>query len=112
MPCAAPEGWFYEEEHHGAKDEKVFRRELIRLETSLQQGGDREKYCFLHYPPKFGTYQCDEILELLEKYHVTKLYYGHLHGASHRLAFQDVRNGTEYHLAAADYLNFRPLRVL
>ena len=105
-------GWFYEEERHGAKDEKVFRRELIRLETSLQQGGDREKYCFLHYPPKFGNYQCDEILSLLEKYGVTRLYYGHLHGASHRLAFQDVKNGTEYHLAAADYLNFVPLRVL
>lgn len=104
-------GWFYEEEKHGAKDEKVFKRELIRLETSLQLAGDREKYCFLHYPPKFGTYQCDEILELFSKYGVTRCYYGHLHGDSHRLAFQGLHYGTEYTLVAADYLNFQPKLV-
>lgn len=104
-------GWFYEEERHGAKDEKVFRRELIRLETSLKLAGDREKYCFLHYPPKFGSYQCDEILELMSTYGVTRCYYGHLHGDSHRLAFQGVRNGIEFTLVSADYLNFRPKLV-
>ena len=30
---------------------KVFHRELQRLETSLKAAGDREKLCFLHYPP-------------------------------------------------------------
>lgn len=104
-------GWFYEEERHGAKDEKVFRRELIRLETSLKLAGDREKYCFLHYPPKFGSYQCDEILKLMSAYGVTRCYYGHLHGDSHRLAFQGMRNGIEFTLVSADYLNFRPILV-
>ena len=105
-------GWFYEEERSGARDEKVFRRELIRLETSLKLAGDREKYCFLHYPPKFGSYQCDEILELLERYQVTHCFYGHLHGESQRQAFQGMLNGTEFTLVAADYLNFIPRRVL
>lgn len=105
-------GWFYEEERHGAQDEKVFRRELIRLETSLKLAGDREKYCFLHYPPKFGVYHCDEILALLERYHVTHCYYGHLHGDSHKLAFQGIAGNTQFHLVAADFLNFKPLRVL
>lgn len=105
-------GWFYEEERSGAKDEKVFRRELMRLETSLQLGGDREKFCFLHYPPKFGSYQCDEILELLRRYEVSRCYYGHLHGAGHAMAFQGKLEGTAFYLASADYLDFRPLRVL
>lgn len=105
-------GWFYEEEKHGVKDEKVFKRELIRLETSLLLAGDREKFCFLHYPPKYGSYHCDEILELFEKYGVSRCYYGHLHGDSHRLAFRDTYKGTEFHLVAADYLDFKPLRVL
>lgn len=104
-------GWFYEEERHGARDEKVFKRELIRLKTSLQLAGDREKYCFLHYPPKFGSYQCDEILELFSRYGVTRCYYGHLHGDSHRLAFQGQHFGTQYTLVAADYLNFCPKLV-
>lgn len=105
-------GWFYEEERHGAKDEKVFRRELLRLEASLQLAEGREIFCFLHYPPKFGDYQCDEILGLLEKYQVSRCYYGHLHGESHKLAFQGLWKNTAFSLAAADYLNFTPLKVL
>ncbi len=105
-------GWFYEEERHGAKDEKVFKRELMRLETSLQLAEGKEIYCFLHYPPKFGHYQCHEILALLEKYHVSRCYYGHLHGASHSLAFQGRLGNTDFFLTSADYLNFRPLKVL
>ena len=41
-------GWFFEE--NGAPQwEKVFKRELIRLEASLKAAGEREKLCFLHY---------------------------------------------------------------
>ena len=36
-------GWFYEEERSGQHDEKVFRRELCRLEASLKAAGEREK---------------------------------------------------------------------
>ncbi len=105
-------GWFYEEERHGAQDEKVFRRELIRLEVSLQSAGDREKLCFLHYPPRFGSYRCEEIHSLLEQYGVRQCYYGHLHGDAHKLAFQGFWGSVHYRLVSADYLNFKPLRIL
>ena len=105
-------GWFYEEEKSGQHDEKVFRRELIRLEASLQSAGEREKLVFLHYPPKYKGYECPEILALLEKYQVRRCFYGHLHGASHALAMEGVWNGVDYRLAAADKLNFKPLLVL
>ena len=36
-------GWFFEEERSGQHDEKVFHRELCRLEASLQAAGDRPK---------------------------------------------------------------------
>ena len=41
-------GWFYEQEQEGTHDEKIFRRELGRLEASLKAAGDHEKLCFLH----------------------------------------------------------------
>ena len=104
-------GWFYEEEKQG-QNEKVFRRELARLETSLQAAGSREKLCFLHYPPFYTGYCCAPILELLERYQVRACYYGHLHGASHRLALQGRRGGVEYRLVSADYLKFRPEKIL
>lgn len=105
-------GWFYEEERHGAQDEKIFKRELMRLEASLKAAGECEKLCFLHYPPRFGSYQCKEILEMLPAYGVKRCYYGHLHGDSHKLAFQGSHDGVEYRLVSADFLDFCPLRVL
>lgn len=101
-------GWFFEE--HG--DLKVFNRELIRLETSLKAAGKKEKLCFLHYPPRYQGYTCQEIIELLERYQVKACYYGHLHGGSHRLAMEGTYNCVEYHLVAADYLDFQPKKIL
>ena len=105
-------GWFFEEERSGQHDEKVFRRELIRLEASLKAAGDKPKMVFLHYPPRYKGYECREILELLETYQVRRCYYGHLHGGSHKLALQGLWNGVEYNLVSADYLNFRPVCVI
>ena len=46
-------GWFFEEERSGQHDEKVFRRELIRLEASLRAAEEKPKLVFLHYPPRY-----------------------------------------------------------
>lgn len=100
-------GWFYEEDR-GVHSEKVFRRELLRLETSLKAAGDREKICFLHYPPCYQGYVCREIIDLLEQYRVEKCYYGHLHGSGHRLAIEGRYGAVDYHLVSADYLRFKP----
>lgn len=104
-------GWFYEEEKAG-QDQKVFHRELMRLETSLKGAGEREKLCFLHYPPFYTGYTCQPILDLLEAYGVKACYYGHLHGGSHRLAIQGRWGSVEYHMISADYLNFTPKKIL
>ena len=105
-----PRGWFYEEDEGGHND-KVFRRELIRLEASLKAAGERKKLCFLHYPPRYHGYLCAEIIALLEQYGVEQCFYGHLHGGSHRLAIEGRSGGVDYHLVAADYLQFRPYRI-
>ena len=104
-------GWFYEE-NAGPHTEKVFRRELIRLEASLKAAGEREKLCFLHYPPLYKGYRCQEILDLLGRYGVKACYYGHLHGPSHRLAIEGRVDGVDYRLVSADYLGFQPKKIL
>lgn len=105
-------GWFFEEDRGGEHDEKVFKRELMRLEASLDSAGDLEKIVFLHYPPKYRGYECTPILEILEKYQVRKCFYGHLHGPSHGLAMEGLWNGVDYRLVSADRLNFQPFRVI
>ena len=105
-------GWFFEEERSGQHDEKVFKRELLRLEASLKAAGDKPKLVFLHYPPRYKGYTCDPILELLARYDVRKCFYGHLHGGSHSLAQEGLWDGIEFKLLSADRLNFEPFRVL
>lgn len=105
-------GWFFEEERSSDHDGKVFRRELQRLETSLKAAGEKQKYVFLHYPPRYKGYECREILELLERYEVRRCFYGHLHGPSHGLAMEGLWNGIEFRLVSADRLNFRPFTVI
>jgi len=105
-------GWFFEEERSGTHDEKVFKRELLRLEASLQSAGESPKIVFLHYPPRYKGYECEEILELLKKYDVRRCFYGHLHGASHGLAMEGLWDGVEYRLVSADKLNFQPFPVI
>ena len=105
-------GWFYEEDKAGTHDEKVFRRELGRLETSLKAADGRDIFCFLHYPPRYQGYECPEILELLTRYPVRRCYYGHLHADSCRLAVQDIWQGIEFRLVSADYVNFNPAKIL
>lgn len=105
-------GWFFEEERSGGHDEKVFKRELLRLEASLKAAGERQKVVFLHYPPRYKGYTCPEILGLLEQYGVRRCFYGHLHGGSHKLAMEGLWDGVEFRLVASDYLNFCPFRVI
>ena len=104
-------GWFFEEERSGEHDEKVFKRELLRLEASLKSAGEMPKMVFLHYPPRYKGYQCDEILELLQKYEVRRCFYGHLHGPSHKLAMEGLWDGIEFRLVSADFLDFQPFLV-
>lgn len=107
-------GWFYEEDFKEGHDEKIFRRELGRLETSLKLGqakNPRETICFLHYPPIFASFRCEEIIALLHRYGVRRCVYGHLHSESLRWAVEGVQEGIEFILASGDHINFMPLRL-
>lgn len=106
-------GWFYELEEPGSHTEKMRNREAGRLETSLRAAGEREKLCFLHYPPLYTGYRCEEMLRLLRQYGVKRCYYGHLHGGmAHSRAVQGERDGTDFSLVSADYLRFKPKKIL
>ncbi|MGI5970737.1 MAG: metallophosphoesterase [Oscillospiraceae bacterium] len=102
-------GWFLEE---SPEDTKVLNRELIRLRASLGAAGEKEKLCFLHYPPKYEGYECPEIIGIMREFGVKRCFYGHLHGNSHRLARRGEYDGIDYTLVSADFLRFKPYQVL
>lgn len=109
--CPGDYGEFPEE------DMKVYKRELIRLETSLRMGAEfgGELLTFMHFPPFNAHKEPSGFTELLEKYKVERCYYGHLHGPSHAIALNGkLPSGglTQYKLIASDYLKFEPLMIL
>jgi predicted phosphohydrolase len=103
-------GWFYESEFSNPHDEKIFKRETIRLRASLEsakKAGASRIFTFLHYPPIYQGRESVEIVALLKEFGVSACFFGHLHGASHGYAFQGAREGIEYRLVAADFLGFK-----
>ncbi len=109
--CGA-KGWFYEPGRGTEHDKKLIDRELQRLEASLQAAGQRERYVFLHYPPKYGGYVCQPILDLFRKYEVKACCSGHLHADSLRLAFNGWVENTRFLCVSGDAVDFRPCKIL
>ncbi|MBQ9459514.1 MAG: metallophosphoesterase [Oscillospiraceae bacterium] len=105
-------GWFYEEESEGTHTGKMLARESLRLETSFRAAGEKPILCFLHYPPIYQGYRCPELLEIIDRWHVRHCFYGHLHGVTHKRAFEGKRSFTEYSLVSADYLGFIPKKIM
>lgn len=103
-------GWFLDEEGK-AHDAKMLNREVLRLETSLRAAGEREKLCFLHYPPLYQGYECPQILALLEQYRVKLCCYGHLHGPTIRRRVEGRRGGVDYALISADAMGFQLKKI-
>lgn len=106
-------GWLYPAwDSFKEDDRKIFDREVLRLELSLNSAKDyREIYVFTHYPPRSTKLESNEFVEMMEKYPVTKCIYGHLHSASHKNAVEGLINGIEYKLVSSDYLQFDPVLI-
>lgn len=96
-------------------DEKIFRRELLRLKMSLEQAkatGAERILAVLHYPPTNRRKDSSGVTELLREYGVEKAVYGHLHGReAFSGALQGMRGGTEYSLVSLDYLKCVPKKI-
>lgn len=106
-------GWAIPQAGASAQDEKLYKREALRLEMSLRAArklaGGRPIFAMMHYPPllpealRGGT----EFTRLLTEYGVTRCVYGHLHGLSVQRGFCGVYNGVRYDLVSCDALGFR-----
>lgn len=101
-------GWIQEPDT--AADEKVLKREAIRLEASLSKA-TKKPVVFLHYPPVFAAEENRPIIDVMKKYGVEECYYGHLHGKSFGGARTGLVDGIFYTLVSADYLGFSPVKV-
>ncbi len=93
-----------------AEDEKIYNRELLRLEMALKDGEKRALplVAMVHYMPCSKTGAPSGFTQLLEKYKVEICIYGHLHGEDCQRAVQGRFFGLELINVSGDCLNFTP----
>ena len=88
-------------------DEKIYKRELIRLELSLKtmnamrQDGDKV-VVMMHYPPLDYRMNDTSVSKLLEQYNVHACVYGHLHNYDRTQKMKFKKNGIKYYLTSCD----------
>jgi len=98
------------------EDKKIYLRELGRAELSLRAAAKlnpKQILFFTHYPPIRNENEPDAgFMEIMKRYNVSKVIYGHLHGDSCNTAFVGEKDGISYDLVSCDYMQFMPLKLL
>lgn len=98
-----------------AEDEKIYAREVMRLDLSLRSLKPKESdtvVVLMHYPPFNERREPSGFVRMLEEHRADIVLYGHLHGKSCAYAYEGVLNGVEYHLVSCDHLDFSPRLIM
>ncbi|MGC8863554.1 MAG: metallophosphoesterase [Armatimonadota bacterium] len=104
-------GWRVElEEDPDAGDERVLRRELMYLERGLAQipPDVSKKIVALHYPPFNADLEPNAFADVIQKFRVDLVIYGHVHTGYY---IEGNVDGVEYRLVSADHIGFTPVRI-
>ena len=120
---AGTRGWALNDTENS---DKMNHREEERLKLSLQSGvdnfGDKEIICIMHYPPIIEENKNDannqsknlkvsNYVQIMKEYNVKTCLYGHLHGESHKEAFEGIIEGINFKLVSSDDLDFKLYKI-
>ena len=106
---AGSRGWTLPGPEFSEDDLRIYNRERLRLEMSLQHARRRDEQApitaVMHYPPL--TDDEPGFSDILERYGVTDCVYGHLHGPAIYGAVRGQRGSVRYHQVSCDGLGFK-----
>lgn len=93
-----------------SQDEKIYKRELIRMELSLKsmqamRRPEDKVIVMTHFPPY--NYRCEDsdMTRLFEQYSVDVVVFGHLHSYDKKQKMMVVKNNIRYYLTSCDLIN-------
>ncbi len=92
------------------QDEKIYRRELIRMELSLKamdhlrENGEK-MIVMTHFPPFNSRMEDSEMMELFKKFKVDAVVYGHLHSYDKKQKRFFEKDGIRYYLTSCDLVD-------
>lgn len=101
-------GWMYD----AGEDNRIRLREAGRLKRSLEAAAatGQEPLLFLHYPPVYGEYVCEDFIKIIKEFNISTVYYGHIHGAGYNKTVTEYDN-ISLKLISADCIDFTPLYI-
>lgn len=111
---AGTRGWSVIDEQ---ADLKILKRENLRLELSIQDGirkygTNKPIIVCMHYPPFSKNRNAEvDFIQTMKQYPVKKCIYGHLHGPSHKDAFEGIKDGIEFKMVSCDYTGFKLVKL-
>lgn len=110
-------GWIIPENNiREPQDEKIYQRELIRMELSLRTMNtlrcNNEKVVVMtHYPPFNSKMEDSEMTELFKKYNVDAVVYGHLHSYDKKHRNYVEKDGIKYYLSSCDLVGNKLVEI-
>jgi len=113
---AGTRGWTCPGSHEFSEhDERIYRRELERLDLSLTQAARLRRpgdsvVVMLHFPPTNPRLEPSGFTERIERFAPDALVFGHVHGAREQV--DPEIEGVRVVFVAADALQFRPQLIV
>ncbi|MDR1599749.1 MAG: metallophosphoesterase [Oscillospiraceae bacterium] len=114
LAVAGSRGWNYPDPSSPefAEDDKIYKRELIRLELSINDAKRRSPgsplVVMTHYPPFRDRYEPSPVTGIIEGSGAVAAVYGHLHGEpGFSIGASRLVGGVAYHQTSCDGLGFR-----
>ncbi len=108
---AGSRGWLLPGEGTSAEDDRIYARELQRLELSLSAARKYSQTAPLvgmaHYPPLSFARPDAAPAKAFAAWGAKHVVYGHLHGPALAHAFRGSADGVTYHQVSCDGLDFR-----
>lgn len=112
-------GWLCpRDEYYTEHDYKIYKREVGRLRNSIAMAVNKgyvsdKIIAVTHFPPTNDKKENSDFVEVYKEFGIRRVIYGHLHGADkYNTSYQGIVDGIDYTLVSADYLNFRPVRIM
>ena len=111
---AGTRGWLCpgSTEYKKDRDEQYYLREILRCEMAVKcMDNSLPKVLLLHYPPFADPHVKTGFEDIVQKYGVKNVVYGHLHGYAVRQGFTGEKDGVRYDLCSLDAIGFAPLEI-
>ena len=113
-------GWMIEtkESLEGSDNRKIYEREKLRIKMCIDElvkadpSHDKKHIMMIHYPPVTSRMDFTEFADMMAEGGIDYCVYGHLHGTAHKKAYEGDFKGMKLICSSADYVGFKPVRIV